>query len=217
MSDYTLIIGNKNYSSWSLRPWIWMKQAGIPFTEKRISLFVDTTRQELEPYFSNFKVPVLKHGELLVWDTLAILEYLAEQHPQSGGWPADTRARALARSVSAEMHSSFTALRGAMPMNCRKHFPDFRYSQAVQADIDRISTLWAHCRSQYGAGGDWLFGEFTITDAMYAPVVMRLHGYDVKVTGVVQQYVDTMLGNPHVQDWIRAGREETEIIEQDEA
>ena len=217
MSDYTLIIGNKNYSSWSLRPWIWMKQAGIAFSEKRVPLFVDTTRQELEVYFSNYKLPVLKHGEFIVWDTMAILEYLAEQHPQSGGWPADARARALARSVSAEMHSSFTALRGAMPMNCRKRFPDFRYSEAVQADIDRISTLWAQCRSQYGAAGDWLFGEFTIADAMYAPVVMRLHGYDVKVTGVVQQYINTMLGNPHMQDWIKAGIKETEIIEQDEA
>lgn len=217
MSDYTLIIGNKNYSSWSLRPWIWMKQAGIPFTEKRVSLFVDTTRMELQPYFSNYKVPVLKVGEILVWDTLAILEYLAEQHPQAGGWPADGRARAMARSVSAEMHSSFAALRGAMPMNCRKHFPDFRYSDAVQVDIDRITTLWTHCRSQYGAGGGWLFGEFTIADAMYAPVVMRLHGYDVKVTAVAQQYIDTMLDNPYMQDWIKAGEEETEIIEQDEA
>lgn len=217
MPDYTLIIGNKNYSSWSLRPWIWMRQAGIPFTEKRVSLFVDSTREELEPYFSNCKVPVLQDGRLLVWDTLAILEYLAEQHPTAGGWPDHTQARAVARSVSAEMHSGFAALRGAMPMNCRKHFPDFSYPGAVQADIDRIVMLWTHCRNRYGADGDWLFGRFTIADAMYAPVVVRLHGYDVKVSGVAQQYIDAMLANPHLQEWIEAGRQETEVIAKDEA
>jgi len=217
MTDYTLVLGNKNYSSWSLRPWIWMKQAGIPFTENRISLWVDTTRKELEPYFSNYKVPVLQHGELLVWDTLAILEYLAEQHPLEGGWPEDVTARALARSVSAEMHSSFAALRSAMPMNCRKHFPEFKYAEPVQRDIDRIVSLWTHCRDRYAADGDWLFGKYTIADAMYAPVVIRFHGYDVKLPPVARQYVETTLANPFIQEWMEAGKRESEIIEQDEA
>ena len=217
MSQYTLVIGNKNYSSWSLRPWIWMKQAGIPFTEKRVSLFVDTTRTELEPYFSNYKVPVLQDGDLLVWDTLAILEYLGEKHPQAAAWPEDLQARALARSISAEMHSSFTALRGAMPMNCRKYYPEFEYSDTVQRDIDRVVRLWTHCRKEYGAGGDWLFGRYSIADAMYAPVVMRFHGYDVKLPRVAQLYVETTLANPFIEEWVEAGRQETETIEQNEA
>ncbi len=217
MPNYTLIIGNKNYSSWSLRPWIWMKQADIPFSEKWVSLLVDTTRKELEPYFSNYKVPVLQDGELLVWDTIAIMEYLADKHPEANGWPKDIKARAVARSISAEMHSSFAALRSAMPMNCRKHLPDFKYSSDVQKDIDRIVTLWEHCRGEYGTNGDWLFGEYSIADAMYAPVVLRLNGYDVTLTGVAKAYVNTVLDNSHIKDWIEAGKQEKEVIERDEA
>lgn len=216
MPEYCLVIGNKNYSSWSLRPWIWLKQAGIPFSEKRVSLFIDATRDELEPYFSNYKVPILKHGELLVWDTIAILEYLAEQHPEARGWPVDPEARALARSMSAEMHSSFTALRSAMPMNCRKTFPGFEYAEDVQADINRVVALWEHCRRRFGSLGPWLFGEFSIVDAMYIPVALRFHGYDVLLPGIGRNYVETVLGSSHVQDWIAAGSAETEVIVQDE-
>jgi len=216
MSNYTLVIGNKNYSSWSLRPWFWMKQNGIPFTEKRVSLFVESTRSELEPYFSNYKVPVLQDGELRVWDTIAIMEYLADKHPEASGWPKERAARAVARSVSAEMHSSFTALRSAMPMNCRKHFPGFRYSDSVQNDIDRIIALWAYCRNLYGQNGPWLFGDYSIADAMYAPVVLRFQGYDVKLNGAAADYVNTVLKNEHIQDWIEAGKQEKEVIQQDE-
>ncbi|MBE9516483.1 MAG: glutathione S-transferase family protein [Proteobacteria bacterium] len=216
MSDYTLVFGNKNYSSWSLRPWIWMKQCGIPFTEKRVALFTDTVKKELEPYFSNGKVPVLVDGDFIVWDTLAILEYLADKHPDAPGWPVDQQARAVARSVSAEMHSSFSDLRGAMPMNCRKHFPGFEISDAAQRDIDRVISVWEYCRKHYGSGGDWLFGEFSIADAMYAPVVLRLHGYDVTLTGIADAYVQHVLANKHLQDWIEAGKQEVEIIELDE-
>jgi len=216
MSSYTLVIGNKNYSSWSLRPWFLLKQAGVPFTEKWVSLFVDTTRGELAPYFSNYKVPVLMDGDLTVWDTLAILEYLAEKHPEANGWPRDPQARAVARSVSAEMHSSFAALRSAMPMNCRKHFPGFQYSENVKRDIDRVAEIWRHCREQYGDGGPWLFGEFSIADAMYAPVVLRFNGYDVKLDGVAREYVESVLGNTHIQSWIEAGKAEKEVIAQDE-
>lgn len=216
MSQYTLIFGNKNYSSWSLRPWLWMKQCGISFTEKRIALFTDSYKAEMTPYFSNYKVPVLLDGNFIVWDTLAILEYMAEQHPDASGWPKDTRARAVARAVSAEMHSSFAALRGAMPMNCRKHFPGYAISDAVQLDIDRIASLWQHCKINYGAGGDWLFGEFSIADAMFAPVVIRLHGYDVSLDGVAGDYVQHVLANDHLQNWIEDGKHEMEIIEFDE-
>lgn len=216
MSDYTLVIGNKNYSSWSLRPWLWMRQAGIPFTEKRIALYTDTYKEELQPYFSNNKVPVLQDGEVIVWDTLAILEYLAEKHPEANGWPADSRARAVARSISAEMHSSFTALRQAMPMNCRKVFPDFNYDDTVQQDIDRIGELWGFCRDEFGGDGPWLFGSFSMADAMYAPVVLRLQTYDVGLSSIAREYVNTMLENSHLVEWIEAGINEPEIIAQSE-
>jgi glutathione S-transferase len=216
MPGYTLVIGNKNYSSWSLRPWLWMKQCGIGFQERRIALFTDTYKEELKPYFSNGKVPVLLNGDFAVWDTLAILEYLAERHPDAQGWPRDPRVRAAARAMSAEMHSSFAALRGALPMNCRKRFPGFAIGDAVQRDVDRIVALWEHARTRYGADGDWLFGRFTIADAMYAPVVLRLHGYDVPLSGAAKDYVQHVLGNNHIQAWIEAGGRETEVIAEDE-
>jgi glutathione S-transferase len=216
MSGYTLVIGNKNYSSWSLRPWIWMKQAGIPFNEKRIALFTESYRDELRPYGSNHRVPVLLDGEFQVWDTIAILEYLAETHPEANGWPQDTRARAVARSVSAEMHSSFTALRNAMPMNCRKRFPEFRFDENVSADIDRVISLWDYCRKDYGEGGEWLFGSYSIADAMFAPIVLRFNSYDVAVSGVAEDYMHTTLADRHIQDWIAAGRQEKEVIAEDE-
>lgn len=216
MADYTLVIGNYNYSSWSLRPWLWMKRAGLPFVEKRVALYTDTYLEELGPYFSNHKVPVLQDGNFLVWDTLAILEYLAETHPETNGWPADRKARAVARSVSAEMHSSFAALRHAMPMNCRKQFPDFEYSDEVQHDIDRITELWAYCRQEFGSEGPWLFGEFSMADAMYAPVVLRFQGYDVPLPAIAREYVNTMLDNPHLQDWIEVGKQEPEVIAESE-
>ncbi|MGW8248878.1 MAG: glutathione S-transferase family protein [Acidiferrobacterales bacterium] len=216
MSDYTLVIGNKNYSSWSLRPWLWMKQAGIPFTETLVPLYTDTYKDELQPYFSNYKVPVLLDGDLAVWDTAAILEYLAEKHPDANGWPTDSRARAVARSVSAEMHSSFTALREAMPLNCRKQFPEFKYDDTVQQDVDRISEVWAYCREEFGQDGPWLFGNFSIADAMYAPVVLRFQTYDVALPSFPREYVNTMLENPHVIEWVEAGKKEVEIISQSE-
>jgi glutathione S-transferase len=216
MARYTLVFGNKNYSSWSLRPWFWMRQCGIDFEERRIALFTDTYKEELAPYFSNGKVPVLVDGDLAVWDSLAILEYLAERHPNAQGWPRDPRVRAVARAMSAEMHSSFFAMRNALPMNCRKRFPGFVISDDVQRDINRIVALWEHSKRQYGASGDWLFGEFSIADAMYAPVAMRFHGYDVQLSGAAQDYVQHVLDNEHIQSWIEAGGQETEVISEDE-
>lgn len=216
MSSYTLIIGNKNYSSWSLRPWFWMKHAGIEFKEKRVSLFTHDITQHLAPYFSNFKVPILQEDDFIVWDSLAILEYLAEKLPYKHGWPADVRARAMARSVSAEMHSSFTALRSELPMNCRKSFENFQISPAVRKDIDRIKAIWKSCRDQYGRTGPWLFGNFCIADAMYAPVVLRFTGYGVPLNDREREYTRTVIQNPHVIDWVNAGKQEKEIIEIDE-
>lgn len=217
MSNLTLVIGNKNYSSWSLRPWIFMRQRNIEFIEKRIPLFTETMEADLAPYFSNSKVPVLLDDEFVIWDTLAIMEYVSEQYLQGKGWPADIKARAVARSISAEMHSSFTELRNALPMNCRKQFSGFNISKGVQADIDRISSIWCKSRTEYGSGGDWLFGDYSIADAMFAPVVLRLKGYDVTLGDVEESYMQSVLNLPAMQEWIEAGKQEKEVIEMDEA
>jgi len=220
MGQLTLIIGNKNYSSWSLRPWIFMKHFNISFIEKRIALFAETTDSELEPYFSDFKVPVLQDDDFNVWDSLAIMEYVSENYLEGRGWPSDIKARAMARSISAEMHSSFMALRNALPMNCRKHFPGFKITAEVQQDIKRISDLWSVCRDRFGSNSSqnnpWLFGEYSIADAMFAPVVLRLAGYDVKTNQLASEYISATLALPELQDWIEAGKAETEIIEMDE-
>jgi len=216
MSKLILIIGNKNYSSWSLRPWIFMRQLGIEFTEKRIPLFTDTMEEDLAPYGSNTKVPVLLDDDLIVWDTLSIMEYVSEKYLNNIGWPIDANARAVARSVSAEMHSSFFDLRNELPMNCRKEFPGFNISAGVQTDIDRIAELWRKYRLEYGDGGDWLFGNYSIADAMYAPVVLRLKGYGVTLGDIEESYMQTVLSQSAMQEWIEAGKQEKEVIEMDE-
>jgi glutathione S-transferase len=210
--DLTLIIGNKNYSSWSLRPWLFMKHARIEFKEKRIALYTTTTHDELEPYYSNYKVPVLKDGDFIVWDSLAILEYLSEQYPDYKGWPADAKARAIARSISAEMHSSFVHLRTEMSMNCRKKYSNIKLSAGAQQDIERIKELWRVCRTHYGNGGEWLFGEFSIADAMYAPVALRFAGHSIPLTGAEASYVQSVLGHPNIIEWMEDARREKEIL-----
>jgi glutathione S-transferase len=209
----TLIIGNKNYSSWSLRPWIFMKTTGIVFGEKRISLYTEKTPELTKPYFSNAKVPVLIDGGQIVWDSLAILEYLAEKYPDAGGWPKDGSARAIARSISAEMHSSFTALRSGLPMNCRKKYQNFIISPEIQNDIDRIRNIWKHCKSFYGQNGPWLFGKFCIADAMFAPVVLRFYGYGIPLNGIEKEYLQTTLANPALIGWVEDAQKEKEVIE----
>lgn len=216
MSELTLIIGNKNYSSWSLRPWVFMKTFGIEFEELRIPLFTRTTDKALAPYFSNYKVPILEDDGFVIWDSLSIMEYLSEKYLDNKGWPEDINARALARSVSAEMHSSFGALRNAMPMNCRKKFSNFKYSADVEADIERIKSIWHKCRSEYGNDGKWLFGDYSIADAMYAPVVLRFDGYDVPLNENERAYMQTVLGAGPVIDWIESGKKEKEVIDVDE-
>lgn len=216
MTDMTLIIGNKNYSSWSLRPWVFMKQNHIEFTEIRIPLFTDTTEQALAPYNSDYKVPILKHRSLVIWDSLAILEYLAETHSGAHGWPADSRARAMARSVSCEMHSSFVNVRSEMPMNCRKTFRNITLSSVAKREVERIKSLWRQCRTEFGANGEWLFGDYSIADAMFAPVALRFAGYSIPLDGLEQAYVNSVLHQPAIIEWMAAGREETEVIGEDE-
>ena len=216
MSDLTLIIGNKNYSSWSLRPWLYMKHQGIEFEEIRIPLFTPEMESQLEPCFSNSKVPVLIDKGYSIWDTLAIMEYLADKFPENVSWPAYIKARATARSVAAEMHSSFMDLRNEMPMNCRVKYSDMALSEGAEKDIQRIIELWRYCKRLYGQDGKWLFSQFTIADAMFAPVVIRLKHFNIPLEGVEAEYVEMVYNDKYMQQWMEAGRKETEIIEADE-
>ena len=216
MSQLTLVIGNKNYSSWSLRPWLFMQHFQLPFIEKRVALFTDTFEAELAPYGSDSKVPVLQDGELVVWDSLAIMEYLSENQLHGKGWPADTAARALARSISNEMHSSFTNVRNELPMNCRKTFHGIQLSAAAQREVERIQSLWQLCREKYGKEGEWLFGDFSIADAMFAPVVLRFSGYSIALNEISAKYMYQLLHHPAIQAWIAAGKAEKEVIAEDE-
>lgn len=213
MSSLTLIIGNKNYSSWSLRPWLVLKQAGIDFDEIRIPLDMPTTREQLLRYSPTGKVPVLQHDDLTIWESIAICEYVAELAPDRGLLPQDVKARAVMRSVAAEMHAGFAALRQHFPMDCRARIADRGTPAQVQADIDRILLLWRNCREQFGRDGDFLFGApFTIADAMFAPVVSRFVTYGVPLDEVSQAYADRIWSLPAMQEWLSAAAAEVETI-----
>ncbi len=212
MTQLTLVIGNKNYSSWSLRPWLAMKQAGLDFAEVRIPLDTPTTHQEIVRYSPSGRVPVLRDGDLTIWESLAICEYVAERFAPNL-WPEDTVARALARSVSAEMHAGFVNLRQNLPLNCRARFPNWDINASVQADIDRITAIWQECRHQFSQGGDLLFGDFSIADAMFAPVVSRFITYDVKLDTVAQSYAEAVWALPAMQEWVTAASNEVENID----
>ncbi len=215
MDDLILVIGNKNYSSWSLRSWLALKVAGASFEEVLIPLDQPNTRQEILKHWRNGKVPILKHGDNLVWESLAICEYVAELFPQTGLWPADTRARAIARSLSTEMHAGFTALREHMPMNIRSRFPEESRKPDVQEDINRITAIWRRSRERYGVenGGDFLFGSFTILDAMFAPVVSRFRTYAVDLGEVETSYVEAVWNHPAMQEWTKAAHAEPMVID----
>jgi glutathione S-transferase len=179
VEEFELVIGNKAYSSWSLRPWLVLKHTGAPFSETRVPLYVHGYKEELLKHGPSGRVPILKHGELTVWDSLAICEYLAEVFSKAGLWPEHAAARATARAVSAEMHSGFMAIRGAMPFNCRAKGRRVPITVEIQKEIDRVLTLWRSCREAHGRGGPWLFGRFTIADAMFIPVALRFITYTV--------------------------------------
>jgi Glutathione S-transferase len=216
MAGCTLVIGNKNYSSWSMRPWVLMRQLGIPFDEKRLTFNSPEWDAEIARWSPSRLVPVLWRAEQSVWDSLAIMETLNEWHPAKNVWPRDATARAFARSISAEMHSGFRDLRAAMPMNIRASLPGKGMSPAVQADIDRILALWREARQRYGAAGAFLFGEFSAADAMYAPVVTRFRTYDVPLDAACARYRDAVLGCQGVRSWIEGALQEKEFVADDE-
>ena len=208
-----LFIGNKNYSSWSMRPWVLMRQTGIAFQEVmlRFDSFDSgsTFKAGLKDITPVGKVPVLTHEGFAVWDTLAIAEYLAEQFPEQHLWPQDVAARATARSVCAEMHSGFAGLRSAMSMNIKAYFPGRGRTAAAQADIGRISEIWEDCLSRYGHH-EFLFGDFSIADAFFAPVVMRFRSYGVVLAPALNAYCDRISAHPAVARWVREALAETE-------
>lgn len=212
-----LIIGNKNYSSWSLRPWLLMSAHKLPFEEQRIALDRPDTSALIRRYSEVGKVPVLQDGELTVWDSLAICEYISEQYLDGRGWPGDPAVRAEARSCSAEMHSGFPAIRGQMPMNCRATGRKVPLTPELDKEIARVDSLWSGCRAKYSAGGPWLFGEFSIADCMFAPVASRFATYGVALSESAGRYQQRLLNHDSMQLWIRQGQAETEVVEADEA
>jgi glutathione S-transferase len=216
VSEFTLVVGNKNYSSWSLRGWLAARASGVPFHEVFVRLSQPGSKEELLKHSPGGKVPVLKHGDRVIWDSLAIIEYLAEIRPEAGLWPADPAARAHARSIAAEMHAGFQALRAHMPMNLRKSLPGKGRGRDVAEDIERISAIWTDCRARYGAAGPFLFGPFTAADVMYTPVATRFRTYAVELDDVCQEYVDAVLARPDFLEWHEAALEEPWVIAEDE-
>lgn len=208
----TLVIGNKAYSSWSLRPWLLMTHCGIAFDEIRIPLYAPDSSARIRSYSPAGRVPVLIDGAVTVWDTAAIFEYLAEQYPEKTLWPRDRRARAHARSISAEMHSGFAALRSHMPMNVRHSLPGRGRTPEVLKDIERVLSIWTDCRMRHAAAGPFLCGHFSIADAMFAPVVTRFQTYQVELVGPAREYADTMLALTAMQRWYREALIEAETI-----
>lgn len=212
-----LIIGNKNYSSWSLRGWLACKQSGLHFEEITVPMFGDDweaqkSRDEIAP--SHGKVPVLWDGEAVVWDSLAIIEYLADKVGRDRFWPKPDDARAMARSMVAEMHSSYMALRRECPMNVRRRVDDAELSTEARADVVRILTLWAEARARFGRGGPFLFGTFCAADIIYAPVVSRFMTYGVAVPGFAVAYMQAVWEHEWLQTWVEAAESEDWVIEQ---
>jgi glutathione S-transferase len=218
MSGLTLVIGNKNYSSWSMRPWLLMRQHRIQFDEVQISLRQPDSLERKLSYSPAGKVPILIDGDTRIWESLAIVEYLAEKFPEKRLWPADSEARGLARSVSAEMHAGFANLRSQMPLNCRASRPGAGRGPGVQEDIDRICGIWRDCRARYGAAGEFLFGDFTAADAMFAPVASRFQTYGVELDRDEAEYAQAILAMRAVRDWMEdAHREPWRIPKFDQA
>jgi glutathione S-transferase len=210
----TLVIGNKNYSSWSMRPWLALKAGGIAFDEVLIPLYTGAAdKKRILDFTDSGKVPVLIDGDVTVWDSLAIIEYAAERFPRARLWPEDRASRAHARSISAEMHSGFMALRNECGMNLHRAVGAIDLSAGARADIARIQQIWTECRARYGKSGPFLFGAFGGADAMFAPVVHRFLTYAIEVTPEVRDYMDAMISSPAFAEWTRAGLAETLVIE----
>jgi glutathione S-transferase len=214
MADFTIYIGNKNYSSWSLRAWLMLKQSGASFEEVLVPLREATTRTTILRYSPSGRLPALQRGEFVIWDSLAIGEYLAERFPEACLLPAEPEARAVARAVSAEMHAGFPALRNHLPMNLRSAFAGRGVTPEAQADINRVIALWRDYRKRFGGEGKFLFGPAGIADAMYAPVVSRFRTYGIALEDEAQRYADAVWALPALQEWATAAGHEPMVIEE---
>jgi len=216
MAEFTIVIGNRNYSSWSMRGWLMAKIAGIEFEEVVIPLDLPETQPAIRKHSPSGRVPVLLHRGLAIWESLAIAEYLNDLKPEAGLWPSSAAARAHARAISAEMHAGFAELRNNMPMNIRASYPGKGMTPGVRADIERITGLWRDCRKRFAGAfqkdDGFLFGTFGAADAMYAPVVTRLRTYGVKVDSDGDAYCNAVLAHPAVKDWIDAAKHEPWLI-----
>ena len=209
-----LVIGNKNYSSWSMRPWLALRANGIAFEEIFVPLYTgEADKERILGFTHSGKVPALVDADITIWDSLAIIEYVAERFPQARLWPEDRASRAHARSISAEMHSGFMALRNECGMNLHRPIRAIALSADARANVARIQEIWIECRERYGKLGPFLFGQFGAADAMYAPVVHRLRTYAIPVVQEAQTYMETMLALPAFQEWTRAGLAESLVIE----
>ncbi|MBL4582178.1 MAG: glutathione S-transferase family protein [Gammaproteobacteria bacterium] len=206
-----LVIGNKNYSSWSLRPWLLLKHFDIPFEEIPIALFTEGYQQELAKYSPTLRVPVLKDGDNTIWDSLAICEYVSEKYLQGFALPANIEKRALCRAYCSEMHSGFMAVRSEMPMNCRAS-KKLEISSAAEADCRRVDKLFSDARARFSSRGGYLFGEFSLADCMFAPMVMRFTTYGIELSESSQEYVRVMLQNTALSDWVAGAKSELQIV-----
>ena len=213
----TLVIGNKNYSSWSLRPWLFMRQSKVPFTELRIALGQPETADRLREFSPSGLVPVLLEDDLRLPDSLAICEYVSDRYLEGRGWPSDQRARAVARAACAEVHSGFPCLRQHLPMNLRGDFAWRHFSDKVDGEIQRITALWSECRHAFAHGKPWLFGDFSIADAFFAPIAARFLTYHVPLPADAARYVEELRALPPLDAWYAAARNEVENLPQYEA
>lgn len=212
MPGLEIVIGNKAYSSWSLRGWLTVRLSGREFMEVRLPMYTEQWEARIGGLSPSGRVPVLRDGGIVVWDSLAIGEYMAETYPGSVGWPAERRARAAARSVTAEMHSGFANMREEMPFNCRAKIPGLSFSAEALDHAERAKTIWRDCRAEYGAGGPWLFGEFSLADIAFAPVALRFATYGIPLGPVESAYVQAVQEHPAIREWCAAAAEETETL-----
>ncbi len=211
-----LVIGNKNYSSWSLRPWLMLKACNVAFEERYLALFTPEFAEQIKTFSPAGKVPALTDGDVKVWDSLAICEYINDTYLNGDAWPQDPARRAQARAISCEMHSGFMALREEMPMNCRaRRYVDL--STEALKDVWRIDLMWQELRYEHQDLGPWLFGELSIADFMYAPVALRFNTYGPAISPLSRAYVETVLAHPAMAEWMAAAAEEEQIIEKAEA
>ncbi|HIF86084.1 MAG: glutathione S-transferase family protein [bacterium] len=211
MKEFRLVIGNKNSSSWSMCPWLLLKMFDVDFDEIQITLYQDNTVEKLGPYSPSLKVPVLLHRDITVWDSLAICEYISAEILGGSGWPSSRKRRAGARSVSAEMHSEFPALKRDWPMNCKASFR-LTPSETLFNEIARIDAMWSCCRHRYGENGNYLYGRFSIADCMFAPIAVCFDAYGAKLSSDSNSYLQTLLDNPFIRKWISLGRREREPL-----